>query len=69
VVFYFNKFKSVIYSSDGKNEFSASLLQSSVSHDPSKIILICRFAAQETFIIIIINVENSFCYLTFLGKQ
>jgi len=29
-----------------------------VSHDPSEIILICRFAAQETFLIII-NVENS----------
>ncbi len=40
-----------------KAEFSASLLQSSVSHDPSEIILICWFAAQETFLII--NVENS----------
>ncbi len=40
-----------------KAEFSASLLQSSVSHDPSEIILICWFAAQETFIII--DVENS----------
>ncbi len=30
-----------------KAEFSASLLQSSVSHDPSEIILICWFAAQE----------------------
>ncbi len=30
-----------------KAEFSASLLQSSVSHDPSEIILICQFAAQE----------------------
>ncbi len=28
----------------GKSEFSASLLQSSVSHDPSEIILICWFA-------------------------
>ncbi len=37
-----------------KAEFSASLLQSSVSHDPSEIILISWFAAQETFIIIII---------------
>ncbi len=36
-----------------KAEFSASLLQSSVSHDPSEIILICWFAAQETFLIII----------------
>ncbi len=54
------------------NEYSASLLQSSVSHDPSEIILICWFAAQETFLII--NVENScaeqhlfeieiFCYI------
>ncbi len=41
-----------------KAEFSASLLQTSVSHDPSEIILICWFAAQETFLIII-NVENS----------
>ncbi len=29
-----------------KAEFSASLLQSSVSHDPSELILICWFAAQ-----------------------
>ncbi len=42
-----------------KAAFSASLiLQSSVLHDPSKIIIICWFAAQETFLIIII-VENS----------
>ncbi len=34
-----------------------SLLQSSVSHDPSEIILICWFGAQETFLIIT-NVEN-----------
>ncbi len=33
--------------------------QSSVSHDPSEIILICRFAAQEIFNVIF-NVENSF---------
>ncbi len=39
-----------------KAELSASLLQSSVSPDPSEIILICWFAAQETFLIII-NVE------------
>ncbi len=37
-----------------KTQFLASLLQSSVSHDPSEIILICWFAAQETFVIIII---------------
>jgi len=41
-----------------KAEFSASLLQSSVSHDPSEIILIWWFAAQETFLIII-NVKNN----------
>ncbi len=40
-----------------KAEFSAPLLQSSVSHDLSEIILICWFAVQETFSIII-NVEN-----------
>jgi len=35
-----------------KLNFQQSLLQSSVSHDPSEIILICWFGAQETFIII-----------------
>ncbi len=40
-----------------KAEFLASLLQSSVSHDPSEIILTYWFAAQETFILII-YVEN-----------
>jgi len=36
-----------------------SSFQSSVSHDPSEIIVICRFAAQETFLIIsIINKYN-----------
>ncbi len=30
-------------------EFSASLLQFSVSLDPSEIILMCWFGAQETF--------------------
>ncbi len=48
-----------------KAEFLASLLQSSVSHDPSEIILICWFAPQETFIIIIINVENN-CAASYL---
>ncbi len=41
-----------------KAEFSASLLRSSVSQDPSEIILIYSFAAQETFNII--NVEKCF---------
>jgi len=34
-----------------KAEFSALLLQSSVSHDPSEISLMWRFDAQETFMI------------------
>ncbi len=34
--------------------FLASLFQFSVLHDPSEIFLICSFAAQETFILIII---------------
>ncbi len=41
-----------------KAGFPASLLQSSVSHDPSKIILIYWFAAQETFLLIIIIIIN-----------
>ncbi len=41
-----------------KRNFQQSLLQSSVSHDSTEIILICCFGAQETFLIII-NVENS----------
>ncbi len=49
---------------DGKVEFSASLLQSSVSHDPSEINLICRFAVQEKKIL---NVENS-CAVIYTTK-
>jgi len=45
VKYYYNE--SVIYS-----EFSASLFQSSVLHNPSEIIIICRFAAQETFVLL-----------------
>jgi len=45
-----------------KSEFSASLLQSSVSHDPSEIILI------ETFLINI-NVENSCAASYFCGNS
>ncbi len=37
---------------DNKAEFSASLLQSSVSHDPSEIILTCSFAAQKNFLLL-----------------
>ncbi len=47
-----NIFSYLIYSCDGKAEFSASLLQFSVSHDLSEIILICWFGAQVTFLII-----------------
>ncbi len=39
--------------------FQQPLLLSLVSHDPSEIILICWFGAQETFTIIV-NVENSY---------
>ncbi len=38
-----------------KAEFSASLLQSSVSHDPSAIILICWFAAQLLLLSSVLN--------------
>ncbi len=59
------------YSFVGKAEFSASLLQSSVSYDPSEIILIHWFSAQETFIIIIIIIirENSLNSLILLWKS
>ncbi len=41
-----SKWINIIYSCNVKAELSASLLQSSVSHDPSEIILIYWFAAQ-----------------------
>ncbi len=47
--FYFNIFSNVFF----------PWFQQPVSHEPSEIILICWFYAQETFIIIIINAENS----------
>jgi len=50
-----------------KAEFSASLLQSSVSHDPSEITLIWWSDAQERFMIIN-NVENSGAVVVFLWK-
>ncbi len=46
-----------MYSCYGKDEFLAAILQS-VAHDPSEILLICWFGAQESFLIIK-NVENS----------
>jgi len=39
---YLKIFENVIYSCNGKAEFSASLLQT-LSHDPLEIILICWF--------------------------
>ncbi len=44
------------------------LLQSLVSHDPPKIILICQFAAQEIFTAIK-NVENLVFCLTILSMH
>ncbi len=44
-----------------KAVFSASLLQSSESHDPSEISLICWFDDQETFLIIINVVQLFLC--------
>jgi len=46
-----------MYSCDGKAEFSAYLFKSLDLH-PSEVILTGWFAAQETFHIIIINVDN-----------
>ncbi len=54
-VLYFNILLIVIYSCY-KAEFSALLLQFLVSRDHSEIILICWFAAEETFFIM--NAEN-----------
>jgi len=51
-----------------KAECSASLLQSSVSHDPSEITLIWRSDDQETFMIII-NVENTRGASDFCGNR
>ncbi len=57
--------ESVIYSCDGKAEFSASLLRSFVSHDPSEVILIYWFSAQETLLIlktvVVVNIFVETC--------
>ncbi len=45
----------------------ASLLQSSVSHDPSEIILIYWFASQQT--LLIYNVEKSCAASYFYGNH
>ncbi len=52
---------------DDKAEFPALLLNASVSHDLSEVILRCWFAAQETFWIII-NVKNSCAAKYFCGN-
>ncbi len=44
-----------MYSCDGNTE-----LQSSVSHDPSQIILICWFVAQETLLLLLLLMLNIF---------
>ncbi len=46
-----------MYSCDVKSEFSASLFQSSVAHDPSQILLIWWFGVQER-LLFIISAEN-----------
>ncbi len=48
---------SVLTDGVGLKNIIQTLLQSSVLHDPSEIVLIFWFAAQETFIIV--SVENS----------
>ncbi len=59
-VFFFNKLLNVINSCDGNAEFSASLLQSSVSNYPSEIILMCWFGTQERFHINSVNMKSYF---------
>ncbi len=51
---------------DNKAEFSASLLQSSVSHDPSEIILTCSFAAQKN--VLYYQCSKQLCCLILLWK-
>ncbi len=59
-VFYLNIFKNVFYSCNDNIEFSASLLESSVSHDTRNCSsLLIWNAFQETFLNII-NVKNVF---------
>jgi len=55
-----------INSYDVKAEFTASLLQSSLSHEPSEIILICWFDAQEIFLNI--NVDSS-CAASYFSSK
>ncbi len=59
-VFYFNMF--LIYFCDGKAEFSASLLQSSVSHDPLRSILIGWFDAFKKHLLLMFKCASKYFY-------
>ncbi len=61
-VFYFK----TIYSCDAKLNFQQPLLQTSVSHDRSEIILICRFGTQEETFVINYHCCKSLCSFFFL---
>jgi len=52
---YYHGGKATFYS---KYSNFAKFIESSVSHDPPEIILICWFDAWETFLIIIIIINN-----------
>ncbi len=62
ILFYF---LNVIYSCNGKAKFSVVL------HDPSEIILICWFGAQETFLIIMLSflIFLNFFYFFYFFKK
>ncbi len=57
-------FLNLVNSCGDKAEFSAPLLQSYVSHDPSEIIQICWFGVQEIFLI---NIENRYAAYVILA--
>ncbi len=50
VVIYLNIFSNVIIPVLAKVNFKQPLLHSLMSHNPSEIILICWYSAQETFL-------------------
>ncbi len=54
-------FKMLFIPVMAKLNFQQLLLQSSVSNDPSEIILICWFGAEKTFLIT--NVEINVCLI------
>ncbi len=63
---FFFMLNSYKYYIDAKLHFQQPSFQSSVSHDPSEIILICWFAAQETFLIIIQYWKQLCCVYIFV---